>query len=284
MDRDTLAREYRNISDEELIRMWTSGNLIELAQSVAANELRQRGLDPDRLPKRAPQPESEPKPSTSDFVTVYRTMSLSEAQLLRARLEVEGIPPYVADEHTVQTDQLLAPAMGGFKVRVPRERAEEARQLLSAIQAGSLALDDGEQAKNGAATPAAPLWNPDLAAALSIVFTPVFGAVIHALNWSRLQQQARAQAGWRWAAGLGVVLVATAGYSAFATHDPKAGAFLKLVLLGSLVWWYFGAARAQSKFITNELKGSYVRASWFTPIWLAVIVCTLAFAFTPIFR
>src|SRR5262245_9640764 len=116
MDKDTLARDYQKISDEELISMLASGRLTELARGVAASELKQRGIDPERLPERAPEP--EPEASTSGFVTVYRTMSLSEAQLLKARLAVEGITPYVADEHTVQTDQLLAPAMGGFRVRV----------------------------------------------------------------------------------------------------------------------------------------------------------------------
>ena len=134
MDKDRLAREYRDIGDEELIEMWRSGKLTELAQEVAANELRQRGVDLERLPGAAVEPDSEPGASTSGFVTVYKTMSLSEAQLLRARLQVEGFPPYVADEHTVQTDQLLAPAMGGFRVRVPREMADEARQLLSDIE------------------------------------------------------------------------------------------------------------------------------------------------------
>jgi putative signal transducing protein len=287
MDRDTLVHDYRKISDEVLIDMWTSGKLTELARDVAASELKQRGIDLDRLRETASGPDSEPEGSTSGFVTVYRTLSLSEAQLLRARLEVEGFPPYVADEHTVQTDQLLAPAMGGFRVRVPREMADEARRLLSEIQAGKLALDDdGEPAaKSDAATPSAPLWNPDLAAALSIVFTPVFGAILHALNWGRLRQEARARTGWKWAAAIGVVTIATAGYGAFETRDPKAaGAMLRLVLLLSLLGWYFGAARAQSKFVVNELKGRYVRASWFTPVWLAVIICSAASVFTPIFR
>jgi len=284
VDRDTLAREYRNISDEELISMWASGTLTELARDVAARELRGRGVDLDRLRERPAERESTPEAATSGFVTVYRTMSLSQAQLLRARLEVEGIPPYVADEHTVQTDQLLAPAMGGFRVRVPRETVAEARQLLSWIEAGDFALEDGDEAKRGAARPPAALWNPDLAAALSVVFTPVFGAVIHALNWSRLRQDARARAGWTWAFTLGAVTVAALGYTALAKRDVKAVALLQLVMAVCLVWWYFGAARAQAKFVVDELKGDYSRASWFTPVWLAAIACAVAFSFTPVFR
>jgi len=284
MDRDTLAREYRNISDEELIDMWGSGKLTELAQDVAANELRTRGVDLDRLPRTTVEPDSEPGASTSGFVTVYRTLSLSEAQLLRARLAVEGFPPYVADEHTVQTDQLLAPAMGGFRVRVPREMADEARQLLSEIQAGKLALDDGDQAAtNAIPTPPAPLWNPDVAAALSIVFTPVFGAVIHALNWKTLRDERRASMAWVWAAVI-VIVLAAAALHGIVPGARDVGATFVLVMLVSLAWWYFGAARAQSKFVVNELKSSYVRASWFTPIWLAAILGSGVLTVVRIFR
>jgi len=282
MDKDRLAREYRDIGDEELIEMWRSGKLTELAHEVAANELRQRGIDLDRLPRAAVEPDSEPGASTSGFVTVYKTLSLSQAQLLRARLQVEGFPPYVADEHTVQTDQLLAPAMGGFRVRVPREMADEARQLLSDIEAGKLALDDGDQTASAAPAPVS-LWNPDVAAALSVVLTPVFGAVIHALNWKTLREERRARAAWVWA---GVMF---AVFAAAALHGQVPGttnvrATFALVLLVSLAWWYFGAARAQSKFVVNELKSSYVRASWFTPIWLAAILGSGVLTVVRIFR
>jgi hypothetical protein len=284
MDRDTLAREYRNISDEELIDMWGSGKLTELARDVAANELRERGVDLDRLPRTTVEHDSEPGASTSGFVTIYKTMSLSEAQLLRARLEVEGFPPYVADEHTVQTDQLLAPAMGGFRVRVPREMADEARQLLSEIQAGKLALDNDDQAGTNAIPPtSAPLWNPDIAAALSIVFTPVFGAVIHALNWKTLREERRASVAWVWAAVIVFVLVAAALHG-IVPGARNVGATFVLVMLASLAWWYFSAARAQSKFVVNELKGRYVRAGWFTPIWLAAILGSCVLAVIRIFR
>jgi hypothetical protein len=285
MDRETLAREYQRISDEALLEMLRSGKLTELAQEVAAAELGQRGVDPGRPPEPPRELEPEPDEPGSDYVTVYKTMSLSEAQLLRARLAAEGIPPYVADEHTVQTDQLLAPAMGGFRVRVLREQADEARQLLSAFQAGGLALDDGEPPAEAIAAPTAPLWNPDLAAALSIVFTPVFGAVLHALNWKALRDERRARTAWIWAAGIAAAVIMASLHALFAMPGQRgAGEPLRLVLLVSLPLWYFGAARAQSKLVVGGLKGVYVRASWFTPVWLALILCSVAFAFVPVWR
>jgi len=49
VDREDLARRYRDISDEELVRIGSSGNLTALAQEVAEAELRSRGIDPASL-------------------------------------------------------------------------------------------------------------------------------------------------------------------------------------------------------------------------------------------
>jgi hypothetical protein len=48
---------------------------------------------------------------------------------------------YLGDAHTNQTDPLLSPALGGFRIRVPAERAKEAREILAAIQAGKFEID-----------------------------------------------------------------------------------------------------------------------------------------------
>ena len=140
MNRDDLARRYRDISDEELVRMGSSGNLTALAQEVAEAELRSRGIDPALLrPAEIAAPDETP---VTDFVTVYSTLDWHQAQAFRGRLEAEGIPIYIGDAHTNQTDALLLPALGGFRIRVPVERAREAKEILAAIQAGKFALDD----------------------------------------------------------------------------------------------------------------------------------------------
>ena len=53
-----------------------------------------------------------------------------EAQIARASLESAGIPAVVADEHTINMQWLYSNALGGVKVLVPPEQAEEARSLL----------------------------------------------------------------------------------------------------------------------------------------------------------
>ena len=78
----------------------------------------------------------------SDFETVFSTLDWHQAQVFKGRLEAAGIPIYLGDAHTNQTDPLLSPALGGFRIRVPAERAREARDILAAIQAGKFALDE----------------------------------------------------------------------------------------------------------------------------------------------
>jgi hypothetical protein len=142
VDKEDLARRYRDISDEELLRMASSGNLTTLAQDVAAAELRSRGIAP--VPERNEETAAPETLPASDFVTIYSTLDRHQAQAFRGRLEAEGIPIYVGDAHTNQTDALLSPALGGFRIRVPAERVREAKEILAAIQAGKFALDDGD--------------------------------------------------------------------------------------------------------------------------------------------
>ena len=77
----------------------------------------------------------------SDFETVFTTLDWHQAQVFRGRLEAEGIPMYLGDAHTNQTDPLLSPALGGFRIRVPAERAREAKEILAAIMAGKFEID-----------------------------------------------------------------------------------------------------------------------------------------------
>ena len=77
----------------------------------------------------------------SDFETVFTTLDWHQAQVFRGRLEAEGIPMYLGDAHTNQTDPLLSPALGGFRIRVPAERAREAREILAALLAGKFEID-----------------------------------------------------------------------------------------------------------------------------------------------
>jgi hypothetical protein len=59
-----------------------------------------------------------------------------EANVLRALLESEGIPAFVADEQQVWMNWYLSHALGGAKLQVPAEHERAARAVLAAYRAG----------------------------------------------------------------------------------------------------------------------------------------------------
>ncbi len=57
-----------------------------------------------------------------------------EARMLLGRLESEGIPCRLEDEHTINTDWLLSNALGGVKLQVPKAQLETALEILTQAQ------------------------------------------------------------------------------------------------------------------------------------------------------
>lgn len=54
-----------------------------------------------------------------------------EAHIARAKLESEGIPVALADEHTVSMQWFYSNAIGGVKVQVPPSCAQRAIEILA---------------------------------------------------------------------------------------------------------------------------------------------------------
>ena len=67
-----------------------------------------------------------------------------EAHIARARLEADGIPAFVADEHTINMQWLYSHALGGVKVQVPESYREEAITSLSQDYSDLLIEQEGE--------------------------------------------------------------------------------------------------------------------------------------------
>ena len=71
-------------------------------------------------------------PMTEDqLVTVGSYIDPIQAHIASGRLESEGIPVVVADEHYIWANWMLSNALGGVKVQVPSSYAEKSRQILS---------------------------------------------------------------------------------------------------------------------------------------------------------
>ncbi len=66
-----------------------------------------------------------------NLVTVYRSFSIAEAQLVRSRLDAAAMHPTVSNEYAAVAMDGYSQAVGGVLVQVPEEEAEAARQLIT---------------------------------------------------------------------------------------------------------------------------------------------------------
>ncbi|MCA0131439.1 putative signal transducing protein [Winogradskyella alexanderae] len=67
------------------------------------------------------------------FVTVARYTYSSEAQIIKGRLEAEGIPVFLRDNITIDTDPLVSNAIGGVKLKVLARDKNKAKDILNSI-------------------------------------------------------------------------------------------------------------------------------------------------------
>lgn len=70
---------------------------------------------------------------TNTFSTIATYQYSAEAQIIKGRLEAEGIQVFLADNHTIDTDPLVSNAIGGVKLKVRMEDEERALQVLESI-------------------------------------------------------------------------------------------------------------------------------------------------------
>ena len=77
-----------------------------------------------------------------DLFEVARYLIPMEASLVQGCLVAAGVPAVLADAHLVQTDLLLAPALGGVRILAPEAYVQQAQAVLEAFQRGEFALDE----------------------------------------------------------------------------------------------------------------------------------------------
>ncbi|WP_439135193.1 putative signal transducing protein [Pseudomaricurvus sp.] len=86
------------------------------------------------------------------MLTTVATYSFPyEAQIARAHLDAEGIPAFVADEHTINMQWLYSNAMGGVRLQVPSVYVEQARAILAED------LSDAVESEQGSDTLVCPV-------------------------------------------------------------------------------------------------------------------------------
>ena len=73
---------------------------------------------------------------------VARFFVPTDAFMLKACLESNGLDATVADANLVQVNEFLTTAVGGVRVLVPDAQLERAQEILRAYEAGEYRLDD----------------------------------------------------------------------------------------------------------------------------------------------
>jgi hypothetical protein len=84
-----------------------------------------------------------------DLVEVARYLIPLEANLVQGCLVASGIPAVLADAHLVQTDLLLAPALGGVRILVPEDHLQQAQAVLEAFARGEFELGEDADVSGG---------------------------------------------------------------------------------------------------------------------------------------
>jgi Putative prokaryotic signal transducing protein len=144
---DGLAAHFAELTDAVLLERLRSGALTEAAAGVAKHELRSRGIEfsqepaPDYIPFDATQPDPD---IGGDMVSLVVNLVPTEAHILQARLDSEGIHAIVADAHLAQVGWAIPAAAGGARVLVAAAQFEQAKAILARLQNGEYRLDDQE--------------------------------------------------------------------------------------------------------------------------------------------
>ena len=77
-----------------------------------------------------------------DLFVIAKYLIPMEATLAQGCLVAAGIPAVLADAHLMQTDLLLAPALGGVRILVPASFVQQAQSVMDAFERGEFALDE----------------------------------------------------------------------------------------------------------------------------------------------
>lgn len=69
-----------------------------------------------------------------EFYTLGAFEYVADVQIIKAKLESEGIPVFLRDENTLNTDPLISTAIGGVKLQVYTSDKDKAITIYDAIR------------------------------------------------------------------------------------------------------------------------------------------------------
>ena len=124
---------------------------------------------------------------------------------------------------------------------------------------------------------APPLWNPNAAVRWSLLFSPVFGALLHSRNWEALGEPEKAETAWRWAMATIAYFVITIA-SGFVLSPAQEMAFDRVARFGGialLLGWYATSGRKQAHLIQARYGKNYPRRGWGKPFLYTLLAIGL---------
>jgi hypothetical protein len=77
------------------------------------------------------------------LITIARYSFPFDAHISKVRLDAEDIPSFIADEHTVNMQWMYSNAMGGVRLQVPEEFADQANIILAEDRSDELIEEQG---------------------------------------------------------------------------------------------------------------------------------------------
>jgi hypothetical protein len=120
--------------------------------------------------------------------------------------------------------------------------------------------------------PSAPaLWNPSVAAAWSILFTPIFGAYLHMLNWRALNEPIKAANAKGWLIASLIVLGVAIENGFIFSHSKPITRLTGALQWAFLIFWYFLAARTQAKYVKEHFGKAYPHKRWGKPLMMGAL-------------
>ncbi len=120
-----LAKIYSDQADDELLQSARNRSaLTDIAQRALDDELQRRKLIP-------PATTSGEEVEYREMVTIAKFRDLPEALLAQGNLNSSGIESVLLDDNLVRLDWLWSNAVGGIKLQVKVEDADEATEILN---------------------------------------------------------------------------------------------------------------------------------------------------------
>jgi hypothetical protein len=143
--RTELAEAFRSMGEDELIERWRSGNLTEIAVEVARAEFATRAIQVPPFEAAEAHAVDRAAPSSVSFVMVARSLEPWQIEILRARLQAEGIDAFVADGGINKANPFYSIAVGGVRLMVPQASSAQALRIVELVRSGQFALRDDEE-------------------------------------------------------------------------------------------------------------------------------------------